>query len=315
MYVLNSVISSEAYRCDGTGAAYLQSLVGPLQLWKLRAGRLHLCCCAADSRLKSFHLFARAHTHKNTHIYKQWILWHLHQLTFASWVLFSGFSNVLSCLTLALNHFSSSNLFFDITASYCSLISSRTLDRSTESVLSTSTLTLPLCWSLARRISCNMRKSHNLPPPADGAIVLAKPNSFKQDIPLQLSGSSHLLVVALQVDQLLFQTLYLHLQVTDVQSQAVPDPSETSHVSLNVRTHAQLCLIPTEERIKWGKDEIWTINYTSGWINARCSVKQQRNVNLLHSEVLCGQLSVVDLQVEALILWEPSPDLKGGMKQ
>lgn len=55
---------------------------------------------------------------------------------------------------------------------------------------------------------------------------------------------SHLLVVLLQVDQLILQTLHLHLQVGPAQSQLIQDSLQPSDVGLHRMMHGQLTLIP-----------------------------------------------------------------------
>lgn len=78
---------------------------------------------------------------------------------------------------------------------------------------------------------------------------------------------SHLLVVLLEVDEFLLQTLDLHLQVGSRHRQLVEDLPQPSDVSLHTLTHAQLVLVPVQQRAASNESSnrgSWTY-FTSQW--------------------------------------------------
>lgn len=54
-------------------------------------------------------------------------------------------------------------------------------------------------------------------------------------------------MVFLQVDQLLFQTLHLHLQVWPGRGQVIQDPAQSGDVPLHWHAHRQLILKPVNK--------------------------------------------------------------------
>lgn len=75
---------------------------------------------------------------------------------------------------------------------------------------------------------------------------------------------SHLLVVLLQVDEFLLQRLDLHLQVGSRHRQLVEDLPQPSDVSLHTLTHAQLVLVPVQQRAASNESskpwELWELD-------------------------------------------------------
>lgn len=109
----------------------------------------------------------------------------------------------------------------------------------------------------------------------------------------------HLFMVPLQQQHLLPQALQPHFQVAASDQQIVQNLPEVGDVSLHRLSHGQLVLIPGEKQTNVG---FW---FKSQRFKASCY-----HPSLLDSEVIDGQLGVVDGEDDSSILTSSVTDLE-----